>query len=409
MYIADVKSNRMKKIILIITLLIGLSISDGFSQDRSIKFTEKPWQEIVALAKQENKLIFLDAYASWCGPCKWMAANMFTNDSIADYFNKTFICASFDMEKGEGLDLRKKFGVRAYPSLIFINTSENMVHERVGAPQKVHDYIEMAKIAQTPDEGLAAYMKKYTEGDLSPQFIQTLLTRLAEAYISTDAVIKKYFATQKESDLQNRVNWNIIYRFVGDINDPVFDYFFKHRHEYAKMYSKDSVDSKISGVYTNSLQTVLQRPNAKQADSLYLVMKEKVKTSGFEGADKVIFATNLQRLQMRGKTTEFLDLAYEGMDKYCNDDPQMLCRVAQIVSSVSGDPKYQDKALSWFKRSIALSEEPQTLDSYAYLLSKMGRKDEAIAQENKAIDLQKKRHLSAQPYEDALKRMETPK
>ncbi len=165
----------MQKIILIITLLIGSSISDGFSQTRSIKFIEKPWQEIVTMAKKENKVIFLDAYASWCGPCKWMAANMFTNDSIADYYNKTFICASFDMEKGEGVDLRKKYNIRAYPSLIFINTDENMVHERVGAPQRVRDYIDMARIAQNPEEGLAAYMKKYSAGENSPQFIQTYL------------------------------------------------------------------------------------------------------------------------------------------------------------------------------------------------------------------------------------------
>jgi len=53
------------------------------------------WQDIVAMAKQENKLIFLDAYASWCGPCKWMAANMFTNDTIADYYNKNLYLRQF--------------------------------------------------------------------------------------------------------------------------------------------------------------------------------------------------------------------------------------------------------------------------------------------------------------------------
>ena len=95
----------MQKLILVFTLVISVSTSAGYSQDRSINFTDKSWQEIVAMAKQQNRLIFLDAYASWCGPCKWMAANMFTNDSIADYYNKTFICASIDMEKGEGLNL----------------------------------------------------------------------------------------------------------------------------------------------------------------------------------------------------------------------------------------------------------------------------------------------------------------
>lgn len=399
----------MQKIILIITLLIGSSISDGFSQTRSIKFIEKPWQEIVTMAKKENKVIFLDAYASWCGPCKWMAANMFTNDSIADYYNKTFICASFDMEKGEGVDLRKKYNIRAYPSLIFINTDENMVHERVGAPQRVRDYIDMARIAQNPEEGLAAYMKKYSAGENSPQFIQTYLNRLAEAYIPVNAVMKKYFATQKESDLLNRANWNIIYRFVVDINDPVFEFFFKHQSDYAKAYTQDSVNNKISDVFITNLRGVLQSPKLKLADSVYLVMKEKVKASGFAGAEKVIFTTDLQRLQMRGNNQEFLDLAFEGMDKYYKDDYSMLSNVAQIVSSISNDQKFQEKALSWLKRSVSIREEPSNTDAFASLLFKMGKKDEAIKQEKKAIDLAKKRNISATSYEEALKKMEGPK
>jgi thiol:disulfide interchange protein len=129
----------MQKCILIIAVIVTVSFSDVFSQNRSIRFIEKPWQEIVAMAKKENKLIFLDAFASWCGPCKWMAENMFTNDTVADYYNTAFICASIDMEKGEGLTLRQRYGVRAYPSLIFINSDESMVHEKVGAPQKVRE------------------------------------------------------------------------------------------------------------------------------------------------------------------------------------------------------------------------------------------------------------------------------
>jgi thiol-disulfide isomerase/thioredoxin len=396
----------MQKIILIIALLIGSSISDAFSQNRSIQFIEKPWQEIVAMAKQQNKLIFLDGYASWCGPCKWMAANMFTNDSIADYYNRTFICTHSDMEKPEGIELRKKYGVRAYPSLIFINADEKMVHERVGAPQRVKDYIDMAMIAQNPEECLSAYMRKYTAGDISPQFIQNLLTRLSDAYIPISAVMKKYFATQKESELLYRPNWNIIYRFVGEINDPAFDYFFKHRSEYAENYSKDSVNNKISEVFMYTMRGALQNPNSKLADSAYLALKEKVKASGFEDADKVLFATELQRLQMRGKNQEFLDLAFDGVDKYYEDDYNMLSNIAQIVSSMSSEQKFQEKALSWLKRSVSIREEPANTDAYASLLFKMGNKDEAIKQEKKAIDLAKKNYTSSASYEAALKRME---
>lgn len=399
----------MQKFILILTILIVFSSSDGFSQNRSIQFTGKPWQEIVSMSKNENKLIFLDAYASWCGPCKWMAANMFTNDSIADYYNKTFICASIDMEKGEGLSLRNKYIIRAYPSLIFINANEEMVHERVGAPQKVRDYIDMAMVAQNPEEGLAAYIKKYNEGNNSPQFIQTYLTRLAEAYMQVTNVMSNYFATQKESDLLNRVNWNIIYRFVSEINDPLFEFVIKHQSEYAKLYTRDSVKNKISDVYMNGLNGTLRNPDAKMADSIRMALKAKIKASGFEDAEKIIFITDLQWFQTRGKNQEFLDLASGSMEKYYGEDYNMLNRLAWIVSSMTSDSIYLKKALSWSKKSVSIREEPPNGDTYASLLFKMGKKDEAIDQEKKVIALAKKMNISAAPYEDVLKKMEETK
>lgn len=399
----------MQKFILIFTLVISISVSEGYSQNRNIVFVDSSWQEIMAIAKKENKIIFLDAYASWCGPCKWMAANMFTNDSIADYYNKNFICTSIDMEKGEGPNLRGKYAVRAYPSLIFINPDGEMVHERVGAPQRVRDYIDMAKIAQNPDEGLAGYKKRYEAGNNSPQFIQTYLTRLAEAYIPVNSVIQKYFATQKESDLLSRVNWNIIYRFVSDLNDPVFTFLLKHKAEYAAAYSKDSVNNKISDVFLYTLRGILQNPKIKLADSLYNAMKEKIKGYGFEGAGKVIFTSDLQWLQMRGKNNEFLELAFNDLDKYYPNDYNMLSNISWIVASMTNESKYMEKALSWSKQSLSIREEPFNTNIYASILFKLGNKDEAIEQEKQAIALAKKSNVSAAPYEEALKKMEEPK
>jgi thiol-disulfide isomerase/thioredoxin len=407
--IASVKSIPMQKIILLISLLICLSVSNGNSQNRSIKFNDKTWDEIVAMAKEQNRMIFLDAYASWCGPCKWMAANMFTNDTVADYYNKTFICASFDMEKGEGINLRKKYEVRAYPSLIFINPDESMVHEKVGAPQRVRDYLDIAMVAQNPDECLASCIRRYNAGDNSPQLIQTYLYRLADAYVSVTPVLTKYFATQKESDLYKRGNWNIMYRFAGDMNDPLFDFLLKHRAEYSKAYTKDSVNHKIAEVFSNSLRGSLRNGNTKKADSLYMTLKEKIRTSGFEGSDKIIFTSDLQYFQVKGRNKEFLDLAYENLDKYCSGDHYMLSNVALFVSNVSNDQKYLDKALSWSKKSVSIKEEPFNADIYASILFKLGNKEEAINQEKKVIALARSRNMDTKPYEDSLKRMEGPK
>lgn len=85
----------------------------AFAQNREIHFEHTAWKEILAKAKKENKLIMVDAFTTWCGPCKWMAKNTFTNDTVADFYNSKFVNAKIDMEKGEGLDIAKQYEVQA--------------------------------------------------------------------------------------------------------------------------------------------------------------------------------------------------------------------------------------------------------------------------------------------------------
>jgi len=107
------------------------AIQLGFSQ-QNIKFEDSDFATLLAKAKTEKKLIFLDAYAAWCGPCKLMERNVFTDANVADYYNKNFINAHFDMEKGEGVALAAKYGIRSYPTLLFLNGEGEIVGKELG-------------------------------------------------------------------------------------------------------------------------------------------------------------------------------------------------------------------------------------------------------------------------------------
>ena len=61
--------------------------------------------EALAKAKAENKLVFMDCYTSWCGPCKYMTETIFPQEKAGEFFNPKFVCVKFDMEKGEGKEL----------------------------------------------------------------------------------------------------------------------------------------------------------------------------------------------------------------------------------------------------------------------------------------------------------------
>jgi thiol:disulfide interchange protein len=95
---------------------ILLCTGNMVAQNRSITFESATFDQSLAKAKQENKLVFVDCMTSWCGPCKQMDKFVFTKDSVADFFNSRFVNLQIDMEKGEGPQLAKEFHVEAYPT-----------------------------------------------------------------------------------------------------------------------------------------------------------------------------------------------------------------------------------------------------------------------------------------------------
>lgn len=129
----------MKTIVLTSTLLLTIFIVFGFKgstsetkTDQGIQFFTGTWQQAIDKAKKENKYIFLDAYASWCGPCKMMKNKIFTDRTVAEFYNKYFINVAIDMEKGEGPILAEKYAVEAYPTLIYFKPDGKLIGKAMG-------------------------------------------------------------------------------------------------------------------------------------------------------------------------------------------------------------------------------------------------------------------------------------
>jgi thiol:disulfide interchange protein len=122
------------------------------SDGKGINFFQGTWNEALAAAKKEKKLIFVDAYAVWCGPCKYMSNNVFPDAAVGEYFNKYFISYKFDMEKGEGPEFSDKYKVTAYPTLLFINATGEVVYREMGA-RDANGFIKLGESA------LAAFKK----------------------------------------------------------------------------------------------------------------------------------------------------------------------------------------------------------------------------------------------------------
>jgi thioredoxin 1 len=143
----------MKNLRIIYQSLIAFSfvcILSSFEEQETngILFFNGTMKEALAKAKTENKLIFFDAYASWCGPCKAMEKNVFTDKELGEYFNNKFVSIRIDMEKGEGPELAKHFtSIDGYPSLLFMNNKGNVIKSLLGS-RHIDELLGEAKLVK---------------------------------------------------------------------------------------------------------------------------------------------------------------------------------------------------------------------------------------------------------------------
>ncbi len=99
---------------------------------KGIEFDQLTFAELLKKAKDEGKLVFIDCYTSWCGPCRAMANSVFPKEEVGNYFNTRFINAKMDMEKGEGKEVAKKYKINAFPTLLFLDSDGNLIERLIG-------------------------------------------------------------------------------------------------------------------------------------------------------------------------------------------------------------------------------------------------------------------------------------
>lgn len=106
----------------------------NFKEDTAdgIHFQKGNWQQALDLAKKENKVVFLDIYATWCGPCKQLKKYTFAEKSAGDFFNANFVNMALDGEQEEGASLAQKFGIEAYPTLMFVTPEGELITKSLG-------------------------------------------------------------------------------------------------------------------------------------------------------------------------------------------------------------------------------------------------------------------------------------
>lgn len=374
----------MKNLLTIAFLCTISLVSKG--QNREIKFETSTFEEVKAKAKKENKLIFVDAYTTWCGPCKWMAKTVFTNDTVADFFNTNFISTKIDMEKGEGIEFRKKYTVFCFPNLLFIDANGEVVHRRGGGMPPAN-FIAFAKEAQGSSNTYQAFAKEYETKKSDALFLSAYLGYLSKTCVPYEEVVANYFNTQAEDQLTSRANWNMFYAYAKTYNNKAFNHLTYNLNTYYTLYTKDSVDLKLKDVLYKSGQKALFAK--KNADSTFTVFKTDIAKYPEQIANNVLFHLDLDKYASKKEWNSYGELLLTKGDLYLTAKEHN--GIAWKVFENVENPKVLEKASQWMKKYIDENQNSTKTslyaeyDTYASLLFKLKLKNEALAAANEAI------------------------
>lgn len=255
-----IKLPVMKKIPVI---LLALMLLSQLTQAQGIQFEKGSWSEVVAKAKAQNKPIFLDAYTTWCGPCKKMAKDVFTKSDIGEYFNTHFINYQMDMEKGEGIAFAKNYEVNAFPTLLYFDGNGNLTFKAVGAKDGT-GLLEQAKMATDPAYQLKTYKEEYEQSDKTVADLKKYVDKLREggSYKSASALVEQYLLAMTEKDKLDVAVFRLINGYIYDYKSSSFEFLLQHKKQYRSIAGKENVDRYIFNVLA-----IRSIPGTRGADS----------------------------------------------------------------------------------------------------------------------------------------------
>lgn len=238
-------------------MILLFFVSNAWAQEMGIKTlkSEAEWQSAKDEARNAGKNIFLDIYASWCGPCKMMEANVYTNPSVAGYFNKNFVNLKVDGETEFGLVLASKYKLSAYPSMYFINPEETVIYELVGY-RDTSAFLDAGKKVREFGNAFLELNTLYSSGSLPPEKTDEFIDLLAKfgQKETLSQLAAERISSYTKVDILNPANKDIILSVPADIDSPRVKIILENALEVRLKWGTNDFNHYLSEVFNLSMQ-----------------------------------------------------------------------------------------------------------------------------------------------------------
>ncbi|HHB78886.1 MAG TPA: thioredoxin family protein [Saprospiraceae bacterium] len=380
------------------TMLLFISFVLTFQavQAQGIRFVKGSLDEVLSLAQKEKKLVFIDAYTTWCGPCRAMTKNVFPKKDVGTYFNEHFISTKIDMEKGEGPAIGLKYIVKSYPTMLFIDSEGTLVH-KVAGYQSAENLIKQAQKALSPESNLGAMRERFEIGDRDPAFLLKYLDlRYSMGDYSQGPVLEEYLKTQK--DWTKPKILRTIYKYIVDADSAPFQFMVEHKDLFYRLYGAPKVGKKIQVL----LEKKMNNPDVTLDELQAIYRKVYPGKTGEIEASKV----RMTYYRRKGNRNAFAQAALNHFKKYPSQNSDELNEVGITFYENINKRKYLKKVIKLVKKSIELDSNMENNLTLGQLYFKLKKKKKARKAVLNAISLAKAQDEDYDDAEEFLKQIE---
>ncbi len=367
---------------LITCILLGSWLpSYGQTEDYAgIEFEDASFKATLKESEKDSKLVFIDAFTSWCGPCKKLKRDVFPDSSVGNFFNEHFLNMEINMEKGEGIELAKKYNVKAYPTLLFVNKHGTLVHRATGY-HTVEELLDLGRAAIDPNRQLITLENRFLAGEKNSDFLfQYAQVRFDLADDSYDKVAEAYLETQPNWGEEKNVRF--IFKFLNKLDTKAADYVLKNKKRFDDKFGVEAVEQKIQDL-------VFKKIDADR-DTLLLGLDTIIGKIYTE--NKLLMADKFRMKYFR--ETENIGLFVDAASKYFKRQKNLAAiemnDAAFVVLEGTDEKKFLKKGLKWATASVEKEPSISNLETVVALNYKLGKKSQALKYAKSAIEIGRK-------------------
>lgn len=373
-----------------------------FLLGQGIEFFHGDWEEVLKEAKLQGKPVFVDAYASWCGPCKRMARTTFQDPKVGEFMNEHFIPAKFDMEKAAGIRFGQEFPVQSYPTLFFIDYNGELLLRTVGAKNS-DKLLEIAQSVLDNIDYSKDYQEAYENGNRSPEFILEYVISLNRSGKNSQVVANNYFREQNP-DLSKEINQKVLFHAVQYVDSRLFEMMTERMPEIKQLFSQDEIKNQILQAAKNTVERSIEyRVEEILAESMATV-KEYLP----EEHEEFVVVHRLEYYKSIKDKEKYAEAAEEFVDFYFNQDNEKVFDICvECVELFEKDEQFLEFSEKHLKKISRKEDKPVYLQALAQVYFFMNDADKALKYAEKAREMAVEQEKSTKAIDQLIRRIES--